>query len=188
MKNKRYITSDLHLGHANIIKYCNRPFSSVQEMDNTIINNWNKTVKPEDEVYFLGDFCFGRPGNVISKQYRQKLNGKIHLVLGNHDKYIDKDAFDSVQDYLLLEENGKKILLIHYPIYRKDYSHLKEKMSLPEYDMCFYGHVHNSVEDEVFENHFNMCVEKTKYTPINFDILVNLISSRVKGTFYFKDV
>lgn len=174
----RYIISDLHLGHANIIKYCNRPFSSVEEMDKTIIDNWNTIVKPEDEVYFLGDFCFGRPGQKVSKEYREKLNGKIHLILGNHDRYIDKSSFDSVQKYIILEELGKKILLTHYPVYREDYSYIKENFNLPNYDICFYGHVHNGREDEIIPNHFNVCVEKTNYKPMNFDILL----SKIVGT------
>ena len=62
-----FFTSDTHFGHANIIKYCNRPFSSLEEMNSTIIRNWNEMVKPEDTVFFLGDFCFkngpgGKPG------------------------------------------------------------------------------------------------------------------------------
>lgn len=173
--SRRYIISDLHLGHANIIKYCNRPFASVEEMDKTIINNWNSTVKDDDEVYFLGDFSFGRPGHKVSREYREKLNGKIHLVLGNHDRYIDKRCFDSVQDFIFLEEKGKRIVMCHYPLHREDYSHLKEFYKIPDYDLCFYGHVHNGYEDTYGENHWNVCVEKTNYRPLNFNMLLNSI-------------
>ena len=73
--NNIFITSDLHLGHANIIGYCNRPFHNVDEMDNKIINNWNSIIDKGDTVYFLGDFCMGGVDTI--RNYVQQLNGKI---------------------------------------------------------------------------------------------------------------
>ena len=174
----RYIISDLHLGHKNIIKYCNRPFSSVEEMDNTIITNWNMTVRKDDEVYFLGDFCFGRPGQKVSREYREKLNGKIHLILGNHDKYIDKSCFESVQNYLILNENDKKILLYHYPIHREDF--VTHRKNIPNYDICFYGHVHNHDNQREDLTHRNMSIEKLNYVPLNFDYSLSCVENEIK--------
>ena len=69
-----YFTADLHLGHKSIIQYCNRPFSSLEEMDNTLIDNWNKVVNNSDGVYLLGDFAWKDHEN-----YAKRLNGNIYL-------------------------------------------------------------------------------------------------------------
>lgn len=84
-----FITSDMHFGHANIIKYCNRPFKDVDDMNNKLIHNWNQRVKEDDIVYHLGDFCFkgGVEGGISKPQYwENQLNGKIIHIKGNHDK------------------------------------------------------------------------------------------------------
>lgn len=75
-----FFTSDYHLSHANIIKYSNRPYSTVEEMDEAIIANHNATVKPNDTVYFLGDFCFGD-----ASKHLKRLNGHIIFITGSHD-------------------------------------------------------------------------------------------------------
>ena len=77
-----YFTSDPHYWHANVIKLCNRPFASVEEMNDAMIKNWNSVVKPEDTVYCLGDFSLAlRPAEI----YTKILNGTKYLVPGNHD-------------------------------------------------------------------------------------------------------
>lgn len=86
-----WFTGDHHWGHANIIKYCNRPFSSVEEMDEVMIQNWNKRVKPKDTVYHLGDFALCKTSEEI-EQLANSLNGEIHLILGNHDRHQAKTA------------------------------------------------------------------------------------------------
>jgi calcineurin-like phosphoesterase family protein len=77
-----YFTSDTHFGHRNIIKYCDRPFSSVEEMDETLIQNWNSVVGPRDTIYHLGDFAMGRED---PKVYFNRLNGNKFLLAGSHD-------------------------------------------------------------------------------------------------------
>lgn len=80
-----YYTSDLHLGHANVIRHCDRPFADADEMDAALINNWNAKVHRNDTVYIVGDFLFRakRP----AEGYLSSLKGKKHLIIGNHDKY-----------------------------------------------------------------------------------------------------
>lgn len=97
-----YFTSDLHLGHINIIKYCSRPFSSVEEMDGELIKRWNSVVTKKDTVYILGDFAFYKDQqktiNVINKLNR----AEMHLILGNHDKHMKahvKEKFTSCGSY-----------------------------------------------------------------------------------------
>lgn len=98
-----YVTSDHHFGHKQIIEYCNRPFDSVDEMNNVMIRRWNDTVKKNDVVYHLGDFALG------SKKFKEdtlhKLNGKKILVRGNHDKTIAhclSIGFDEVHDTIIV--------------------------------------------------------------------------------------
>jgi calcineurin-like phosphoesterase family protein len=84
-----FLVADLHLGHANIIRYCSRPFlaNDVREMDNVLINNWNCAVSPESRVYFLGDLRYGRSAPAAG-EYLHRLNGRITGIAGNHDPEI----------------------------------------------------------------------------------------------------
>ena len=78
-----YFTSDMHYGHANIIDYCNRPFESLDEMTNEMVNRWNEIVTEDDTVYVVGDvfLCPTSEGESIVK----RLNGRKILIKGNHD-------------------------------------------------------------------------------------------------------
>jgi calcineurin-like phosphoesterase family protein len=89
-----FFIADMHLGHFNILKYCNRPFASIEEMDQTLIDNWNNKISNNDIVYHIGDFCFRNP-----EYYLTQLNGKKHIILGDHDKQI--------------QNNSKKLAIIH---------------------------------------------------------------------------
>lgn len=112
-----WFTSDTHFGHANIIRYCNRPFSSVEQMDDELIRRWNTVVGPEDTVYHLGDFAFGRGAEGSARKAAAKLHGKIHLVLGNHDEIattVIASRFTSIQHYTEVSVQGQKIVLFHY--------------------------------------------------------------------------
>lgn len=80
-----FFTSDTHFGHANIIKYCHRPFTTVEDMDAELILRWNEVVSDRDTVYHLGDFCLGNP-----TRYLRQLNGDIQFVRGNHDDNLAK--------------------------------------------------------------------------------------------------
>jgi len=136
---KTFIISDTHFRHTNIIRYCNRPFASVGEMNERLIDNWNSTVAPEDTVYHLGDFGFGN-----LSEFRGRLNGHIHLIRGNHDSSVTWNTFDfaSHQRHLVLEQDGRRILLIHMPIHQADYR--SARPNGVDYDICLYGHVHNN--------------------------------------------
>ena len=107
---KTWFTADQHFGHANIIKYCERPFPSVHEMDRTMIQRWNERVRTEDTVYHVGDFSFQNQGNYI-----HRLNGTKHLIRGNHDhKRMQKNGWASVNDLLFVTVSGTDIVLCHY--------------------------------------------------------------------------
>ena len=139
-----YVTSDLHFGHKNIIKYENRPYNNIEYMDNAIIELWNNTVKDEDLVYILGDFSWykGKETN----QILTKLKGNKVLIIGNHDKnFLDTKEFnrDLLQEicyYKELKMNKTKIVMCHYPII--DWNG-KNNGSIH-----LYGHVHSMINND----------------------------------------
>ena len=113
---KTYITSDLHIGHANIIKFCpkTRPYRDVNEMDNSMRNDWNTLIQPEDMVYILGDVAFNNGARAA--QYVQSLNGRKILIEGNHDYKNLRDTafracFEQVHKYHELRYNGEIIVM-----------------------------------------------------------------------------
>lgn len=167
-----FIISDTHFGHRNIIEYCNRPFIDVVKMDNAIIENWNKAVTPEDIVYHLGDFWFGNKETFNG--YMDRLNGKIHLIKGNHDKLknIDVSRLESFSDYQLLEYKGKRILLIHYPIHHMEYK-VKRPQGI-QYDLCLFGHVHNHIDIVNDKKHWNVSLEVMGYRPVKLDVILGV--------------
>jgi calcineurin-like phosphoesterase family protein len=81
--NNLFFTSDHHFGHNNIIKYCNRPFENVDEMNAALIKRWNEKIPPDGDVYHLGDFALCHPEKL--EEILDQLNGRIHLIIGNHD-------------------------------------------------------------------------------------------------------
>jgi calcineurin-like phosphoesterase family protein len=117
-----YFTSDCHYAHDRVRQYSSRPFSSVEEMDETLIENWNKVVKPDDIIYELGDFAFLKLTPM--KALLRRLNGRKQAILGNHDKVIRKNKaellrdglFESIEDYGELNFGRQRVILLHYPL------------------------------------------------------------------------
>lgn len=137
-----YFISDTHFGHANTIYYDNRPFSSVGEMDEALINNWNEKVTPGDNVYILGDFSWYKPDR--AEAILRQLNGAICLIRGNHDHY-DLKGFSEIADYKEIKYNGTDIILSHYPILFWNKQHRGS--------IHLYGHVHSSTEWNAIERY-----------------------------------
>ena len=143
----KYYISDTHFGHANIMKHSERPFFSVEEMDKAIIDGWNKYVRPDDEVYFLGDFCY-KSANHNPLYYLEKLNGIKYLIVGNHDRGLLKDPkiraqFEWIRDIETITDGNNKIVLCHYP--------LVEWNGYFRGVLHFYGHIHNNVENQAYK-------------------------------------
>jgi len=133
---KTLFTSDTHFGHRNIIKYSNRPFKDVEEMDEALIRNWNSVVGPEDDIYHLGDFAMGKtPAPAILA----RLNGNKHLIWGNHDSdQVRADPlWASAQPMLEIRLDGHFIVLCHYAMKVWNKSHRGSLM--------FHGHSHGSL-------------------------------------------
>ena len=126
-----YYISDLHFGHKKCIEFDSRPFSSVEEMDAAIIQNWNSKVSDEDDVYILGDFCYRNAYDPT--WYLKQLKGKKHLIVGNHDRNLWKNQracamFESIDQILMIKDGNQNVVLCHYP--------------LAEWDMERYGTIH----------------------------------------------
>ena len=125
----RYI-SDMHLGHANAIRFDHRPFADVEEMEHYMMKKWQDTVQKDDDVWILGDFAYHDKKNPV--EYLRQLPGHKHLIIGNHDGALLKNAaamryFESV-DMLTkivdtLDGEKKQVILCHYPIYEWDGYH-----------------------------------------------------------------
>lgn len=110
-----WFIADTHFGHANIIKYCNRPFKSVWEMDDAMINRWNSVVDSNDIVFHLGDFALCAPG--YAKSILEKLNGKIYLAVGSHEKTVLRGKlykyFEDIQESYYIEVGEQDIFVSH---------------------------------------------------------------------------
>jgi len=163
-----YYTSDLHLGHFNIIRFCNRPFKDTEEMDNALISNWNARITNRDDVYIVGDLMYRISQDPAS--YLDKLKGKKHLIFGNHDsawmKKVDLSKYFESVDRMSVINTGKcKVTLCHYP------------MMNFEGKFMVYGHLHNNKNDtywkllSTMENALNACVEVNGYQPVTFEEL-----------------
>lgn len=115
-----YYTSDLHFGHRNIINIESRPFKDLEEMEFKLVQNWNYKVCLTDHVYILGDFSFYRDKE-RNEYILNSLNGKKHLIVGNHDQFLnranfDKSLFESIDDIKVIHDFNYGIVLCHYPI------------------------------------------------------------------------
>lgn len=164
-----FFTADLHFDHANIIEYENRPFSSVEEMNQELIERWNNKVEKDSNVYILGDFCLTNRGERI-KEILNQLNGNKFLVRGNHDKIVDKkwvrEQFCWVKDYYKLNYCNFKIILFHYPILQWNGKHHNY--------LHFYGHVHSNIP-EYSPLAYNVGVDVNNYEPLSFAEILNKI-------------
>lgn len=164
-----YYTSDLHIGHENIIRLCKRPYNSTHQMNTDIIYKWNQKVKPEDTVYILGDMFFKFQDIQYVKDVLKMLNGKKILIKGNHDNFLNQirwqDYFSAVKDVMKIKDGGRDVVLMHYPI--------------EEWDGFFrgsyhlYGHVHNSNNGlRKIERRYNVGVDVNDFEPKNLDELI----------------
>lgn len=159
-----YVCSDLHFNHTNIIKYCNRPYETTEEMNQKLIENWNSVVGEDDTVFCLGDFCLGGKDDII--HFGKQLNGKKFLILGNHDhgtKTTYKDAgFQQVygeQAIIKFESLGQTIHFSHHRVPDEDTHYLN-----------LYGHQHDKPTDD--DRHKCVCVELWNYKPVLLDELI----------------
>lgn len=110
-----WVTSDTHFGHRNIIDFCKRPWHTVEEMNDGLVDRWNKRVAPSDVVYHLGDVLFG--GAATALKYLPRLNGIVKLVPGNHDsRKLLAQYWEVLEPIHGLNYEGKRFVLCHFPL------------------------------------------------------------------------
>lgn len=166
-----WFTSDTHFGHKNIIRHCKRPFDSVEEMNEALIDNWNSVVKPNDEVYHLGDFAFHSKEAEV-RQYFDRLNGRISILFGNHD---DCKAISAVAawagDVRTVKWEGHRFFLSHYAhrIWSKSHHGVYH----------LYGHSHGELPG--VGRSMDVGVDAVGYYPISAEEVVAELSSEPFG-------
>lgn len=178
-----FFTSDLHLGHANIIRHCNRPFESVEEMDEVILQRWNAKVNPADTVYILGDLMFRN--SKPPEEYLAQMPGKKHFIVGNHDKAWMKKTdlgrwFGSVDMMLFTSDGLRKLTMCHYPMMSWPFSNHEGWM--------IYGHIHENTDMDYwplidrYDRMLNAGVDINGFAPVTFDeMLENNIAHKKKA-------
>ncbi len=173
-----YVTADLHFFHDNIIRHCNRPFRDADAMNEKLIQNWNSLVKPDDEVYILGDVTMKGPDQAFSLLSR--LAGKKYLIRGNHDRFVDNDewqqyswVFEWVKDYYEMTVDNQVFVLCHYPFaewnqQRRGAIHL-------------HGHQHNHSDYNLKQREeglrrYDVGVDANGFAPVAFNQIVSFLN------------
>ena len=178
-----FFTSDTHFYHSNIINFCGRPFKNVEVMNETLIANWNSVVGPDDIVFHLGDFCLG--GSAEWTNILNRLNGKIYLIVGNHDiKNLRQgyySRFEHIAMQMHIEVGKQKIYLNHCPFlcyggaYRDTWQ--------------LFGHVHTSKQNTgidaprlhmLLPTQYDVGVDNNNFTPVSFQQVRRIIEKQVE--------
>lgn len=160
---RNFFIADTHFGDGNILRYENRPFSTVDEMDRELIRRWNDAVGPEDRVFHLGDFS--SLGEEEDRELLRQLHGEKVLVLGNHDRHRTPEqwrqlGFAEAAPWPLVWEGF--YLLSHEPLY--------VNQNMPYANV--FGHVHgNPAYRDVSPHSVCVSVERTGYAPLSFEEL-----------------
>lgn len=173
MKPGDFVTSDTHFGHKAVIRYMERPFSSVEEMDEELIRRWNAKVPPKGAtVYHLGDFSFLPSKKTI--ELIGRLNGTIRLVRGNHDKVVRGEVlrqFDWVKPYYESKTpEGRKIVMCHYPMVTWNKAHRGAWM--------LHGHCHGSLTERFKTTRMDVGSDPNNLTPLAYEEVVACLSKR----------
>lgn len=189
LENKQiFFTSDLHFRHGNIIKFCNRPFSSIQEMDDQLIQNWNNKVIENDIVFILGDFAFANKNKWRS--ILNILNGSKYLILGNHDYETDIpiECFITIEDMLQVSIQNEELdgytnfILTHYP--------LATWAGINKVVVNIHGHIHSTpdlngtgfdihIAKNAPWNQYDIGVDRNNFEPVSYSELKIILTRRM---------
>lgn len=183
-----FFISDTHFGHSKIIDYCKRPFSSIEEHDKALIQNWNNTVGQDDTVFHLGDFAYGNSqfiANII-----KQLNGNIILIKGNHDlRNMNPTLYNIFSDVVYQARiliDKQTVYLNHFPFLCFDHGDIN--LYKDNYSIQLFGHVHSgpltSSKDVsrlniLFPTQYDVGVDNNNYTPISWADVKNKIKQQI---------
>ncbi len=175
--SKIFFTADHHFGHENIIKFCNRPFKDAKEMNEVLIQRWNEKIKPNDMVYHLGDVALTYKENLAT--ILDQLNGKIHLIVGNHEGAAlqNKKRFQWVKEYYELKvkdsdcANGvQRIMLFHYA--------MRTWRGAGRGNWHLYGHSHGNLSDDPNALAFDVGVDCHDFYPLSYEEVKEIMSRK----------
>ena len=177
-----FFSSDWHLSHKKILQFDNRPFSSIEEHDNAIINNYNELVRPDDNFYFLGDFAFGDIKK--AEEFMKRLMGNKFFIKGNHDHEDMVEIYKKYGTYLgeqckiklVGDGNGQEIVLNHYKMAIWERAH--------RFSWHLYGHSHHSLKDDLTSKSLDVGINGWDYKPLSFKDIKREMDKR---TFIPKD-
>lgn len=182
-KGNIFFTADPHFGHYNIIKYCKRPFTTAEEMDETLITNWNNKIPEDGTVFVVGDVFFSNVEYALSVMNR--LNGTKHLITGNHDGVIFKShdlksKFSTISDITEVNVHDEEVfgrfsnfVICHYPMRTWNGSHHGA--------FNLYGHVHGTLPPEGLQ--LDVGMDTNNYTPYSYsDVLIKIWDNMTSQT------
>lgn len=190
-KQKVWFTADTHFGHKNIIKYCDRPFKDVVEMNAMMIEKWNAKVGKDDIVFHIGDFAFIKDKPLLDLIHN--LNGKIILIPGNHDDVdnyaniihkIAPNKFDVATELfevnILVEDEKLRFVLCHYALRVWNKSHYGA--------IHLYGHSHGTLPDDPTARSMDVGADCHGYAPISLDdVLLTMYKKVFKPVDHHED-
>lgn len=165
-----WFSADLHLGHTKIIEYSKRPFSSIEEHDETLIANWNHVVRPQDNAYILGDISFHKPKKTA--WLLSRLNGNKHAVWGNHD-WRNREDEEVLRQFIWAKDlaeikvsdpagykGAQRIVLCHFPLLVWNKSH--------HGSYSLHGHSHGYLKADPHSLRMDVGVDPNGYTPVSY--------------------
>lgn len=163
--SKTFFTSDLHFYHENVIRFCNRPYGSVEHMNQSLISNWNSVVGKLDHVWVLGDISFGKDAETA--EVLAQLKGIKHLIVGNHDRkgrserLFNRDwekFFVEKHDYFRLKIGDYRFVLCHFPFYSWERGYIN-----------LHGHLHSLTGYKNKWRQWDVGVDANNYTPVSLE-------------------
>lgn len=166
-----YLTSDTHFNHANILKYepVSRPFNTIEEMNEVIVERWNSRVSDEDTIYILGDFFMGKLEDI--EPIYSRLKGKKILVRGNHDQNnrlkLLKELGLEIKDIEYLKYKGRYFILCHFPIANEEF--IKMVIEDNSEVVNLYGHIHSKAPKGYHNGTYHVGVDTNNLYPISLD-------------------